>query len=117
MLEDGRGFVLLEDDVTVGLSRSVAGPTPDDRLRVYIYARNDPKRISSTVAAADVRAGLASFTRAATADPRLSELGERHGKVVEYLYDYGMGAVLVATVTAAGELRWAHPFAPTDEPT
>ena len=115
LLVHGRGYVVLEGDVDVALRRWVSDPRPDPRLNVGIYATHEPSKTSGAMAAAEVTMGLATYRSALAADPRLSSLVEQNGQVIEYLYDYGMGAVLVGTVSEDDALSWVSPFAPAGE--
>jgi hypothetical protein len=111
-LEHGRGYVVLEGDVDVALRRWPTGPRPDPRLNVAIYATSEPRKTPSTVATREVGLGLAAYRSAIGADSRLAALIEQHGQVIEYLYDYGMGAVLVGTVSDDDSLVWEPTFEP-----
>jgi hypothetical protein len=111
-LIQGRGHALLEGDVDVVLRRWVTGPSPDPRLSVGFYANQEPSQTSAAMAAAEIAKGLDAYRAALSADPRLSSLAEQHGHVIEYVYDYGTAAVLVATVSDDGTFTWASPFGP-----
>jgi hypothetical protein len=67
LLEQWRGYVLLERAVAVTLRRWLAGPHPDPRLNVSIYASSEPTRSSPTVALVEVKLGLGAYRSALTA--------------------------------------------------
>ena len=106
VIETGEGTVSVEG---VLLSRDVHGPAATGRIEVGILSQSDPAFLGEATARADVQSALALVRREREADPRFAALFERYGWVARYLYDYGMGAVLIGEVADDGTLRWEPP--------
>jgi hypothetical protein len=99
-----RGLVLTADPPTEKAQR---------RLHVEFDCPFDPSQIGKgpherlkSVAERDLREARNVIARVCAEDQRFARLVEESGVVFEYAHRYGMGALLVATAGASGELIW-----------
>jgi hypothetical protein len=94
------------------LRRDTAGPLADGLIHADVIASYDPKSLTEQQAHEDVRRGRSVMMNLLEADGRLSDLASEHGLACDYVHDYGMGSVLLATVAGDGSITWQAPFRP-----
>ena len=110
LLRDGeaavrlRGLVLNGDPPKAKTQRRlhVAFDCPFDPSQV---GRGPHERLKS-VAELDLREARDVIARTCADDQRFATMVEESGVVYEYVHRYGMGALLVATAGASGDLNW-----------
>jgi hypothetical protein len=103
LLESGEAPVWLG---AVTVRRDAQGPTPDGLVHVEFPCNVDPDRATKGAAEADMAQALALVGVISAADPRFEALLQRFWVVYEYIYDYGMGSILLATARADGTVDW-----------
>jgi len=110
LLHDGeaavkvRGLVLTTDPATAKAKR---------RLHVEFDCPFDPSQVGKapherlqSVAEHDLRQARGVIAEVCAEDQLFARLVEESGVVYEYAHRYGMGALLVATAGASGDLTW-----------
>ena len=110
LLHDGeaavevRGLVLTTDPATANAKR---------RLHVEFDCPFDPSQVGNapherlkSVAEHDLHRARGIIADVCAEDERFATLVEGSGVVYEYAHRYGMGALLVATAGASGDLTW-----------
>jgi hypothetical protein len=103
-LADGGPMTVLDCDPPVGLQRYAGWPGADGRIHVSLFTELEPHVITREIAAGEVKAGLEQLGLALAADARLQVLFDKHGVSLDYVYDYGHGAVRIGHVTASGRI-------------
>lgn len=103
-LGDGGPMTVLDCDPPVGLQRYAGWPGADGRIHVSLFTELRPHDITQEMAAREVKAGMEQLALALAADARLQALFDKHGVSLEYVYDYGHGAVRIGDVTASGTI-------------
>jgi hypothetical protein len=111
--------VLKSGEASVGLAELVFASDPATeregrRLHVEFLCRSDPlgaggsarERLSAMGEHELVRARKV-VQDACDADARFATLVEQSNVIFEYVYDYGMGTLLVATARPSGPLTWS----------
>jgi hypothetical protein len=88
------------------MSRNTAGPHADGRIHVSIECTVDPDFLARGAAEADIERGLAQVREMARVDSRFASLMNRFGVIREYVWDYGMGGIRLATVREDDTLEW-----------
>lgn len=107
---------LLLDGSTIELGGLVSitwrtqGVGADSKVRVDILSEGDPRFISRSRAKREIEEGMALVDRARQEHPRLQRLLQDEVVVWQYIYDYGMGSVSIASVTADGNITWSDEF-------
>jgi hypothetical protein len=101
-LRDGGPTVLLEGEVRIGIQRWVGFPLADGKIHIYTWTQLELSKLSGAIVETGVRSAIATLDRALAADARLGQILEDAGAEYEYLADYGMGAVKVATFAKDG---------------
>jgi hypothetical protein len=108
-LESGEGEVSADGVI---LGRNTSGPEPDGRLRVEVQCSTDPDFLTARVAETELRKGLAQVEAMAESDARFADLISRFGVEREYVWNYGMGKTLLASVRGDDSINWDwEPFA------
>ena len=105
LLRDAGPLFLLPGPVTVALQRHDGWPEADGRIHVSLGTTREPQQVTPETAQREVDLGLDVLRRAEAADPRLSEMFDTYGFVIEYVYDYGHGAVRIGSVSADGRVH------------
>jgi hypothetical protein len=103
LLETGEGPVRAGDVI---LRRATAGPAADGRIHVEVLCSTDPDSLTATLAETEFRQGLDQVDAMAAADVRLATLIARCGVVRQYVWNYGMGSSLLATVGNDDTVDW-----------
>jgi hypothetical protein len=104
LLREGRESVRIG---VLRLARQTSGPAPDGRIHVSIDATNGPEFTTRDGATAEIERGRSQLDALLTADNRLANLVALHGIAgCDYIYDYGMGSVVIATVDNHGAVTW-----------
>lgn len=104
-LRNGGPTVLLDGEVRIGIQRWVGFPLADGKIHVYTWTELEPSQLSAALVSAGVHSALATLDRALAADARLGQILKDAGTEYEYLCDYGMGAVRVATFRNDGSFE------------
>jgi hypothetical protein len=104
-LTDGGPTVLLDGEVRIGLQRWLGFPLADGKIHIYTWTEVEPSQVSRAIVESGVRAALATLDKALAADKRLKQILETAGVEYEFLFDYGMGAVKVATFEGDGSFE------------
>ena len=111
LLRSGEAAVSIDGVI---LHRDVHGPRSTGRIKIDIPASSTPPFLSSTVAERDVARALGVIEAASNADARfariLADLGTDHA----YVDGYSTGSVVLAEVTADGQLIWYPEWKPQD---
>ena len=103
LIESGGEGITVEN---VLIHRYVGFPDADEMVHISIFTAWDPAFLTLMTAAEEVQRGLTLLRHLRQEDPRFDSALERHGFVLDYRYDYGMGATTLAEVEADGELLW-----------
>jgi len=104
MLLEG-GYVVYQ-----GVGLTTAHPTtghtePLGALRVRVFTEWQAQNLTESRARADLARGQAIVERLQEESPEVRDLALRQGVEYELLDDYGMGAVLIGTLTT-GDVQW-----------
>ena len=91
-----------------------SGHEVDDRVRFEIGSRFSPSFASLQSVDEDLQRGLGMLQHAKNADPRLRELIDEFGLLIELITDVGERGtpLLMATVGEDGELDWVEGMRP-----
>ena len=99
-----RGLVLRNDPATAKASR---------RLHIEFECPFDPSQVGKSshdrlesVASRDLEGARQTIETACAEDERFADLVAASGVVYEFVHRYGMGSLLVATASRAGDLSW-----------
>ena len=110
MLETGDGAVGLQGLV---LSRDLATDKAAPLLHIEIECPFDPSQVGRAprdrlhdIATRSLAAARQTIGDLAQHDRRFADLVAESGQVYELVHRYGMGALLVATAGASGDLSW-----------
>jgi hypothetical protein len=103
VLETGEAPVRMS---ALTLYRDAAGPAHDGLIHIEVDCPNEPDRVTEEMARAAMARAVPQIQAVIASDPRFGELLDRFGSVYEYVYDYGMGRVLVAVSQREGDLEW-----------
>jgi len=106
LLETGDAPVRLG---SITLCRDVGAPNADGHIHIEFPCLHDPDRITPEAGAHDLDSARSVVQAASAADHRFALLLHRFGFIYEYVHDYGMGGVLLATAREDGSLTWQHP--------
>ena len=90
----------------VSLGRHTSGPAADGRIHIEVACSTDPGFLTATMAATELQQGLAQVEAMAASDTRFANLIHRCGVVREYVWDYGMGKTLLASVRDDDTVDW-----------
>lgn len=104
-LDNGGPMSVLAGEPLSGCNGGPDGRQLTARIHVSIFTTTDPSMLTIDSSSREAKAGLTHLKAALATDPRLDALFERHGVVVEYVCDYGQGAVQVGSVDEAGEVE------------
>ena len=96
----------------VTVTRPTGSPLSDGKIEVSIFTAWDPAFLTSSLVRTEVEDGVARVLSLVDQDPRLRSLFDRYGVEFDYRYDYGMGAVRLASIDDGGRLAWESGFEP-----
>jgi hypothetical protein len=104
LLRSGGAVVLVEREVALGFQRRVDWPNADGMVHVCAYAETGPSHLTDNVVethgiyALQLRADLIGL------DPRLGDALKDWGGTIDYVYDYGNGAVRIGSIDRNGNV-------------
>src|SRR5712691_6021984 len=105
VIESGAGpMVVVEREVALGFQRYSGGPRPDGRIHVRAYTATEPSQLTEAAIARDGRAAVQLLADVIELDARLGRLLSEIGFDFEYLYDYGMGAAKIGSISDDGQV-------------
>lgn len=103
LLEEGGEPVQLG---SLTVFRAGAGPAHDALIHIGVECPYEPERVTVEVARAALAQAVVQVQAIIASDRRFGDLVDRFGSVYEYVYDYGMGGLLVAVSHGDGDLEW-----------
>ena len=105
VLRDGGPLVIVRREITLGLQRHVGWPNADGFIHVSAFTHSAPSELSQDAVKRDGEAAASLLGDLMDADPRLAELFDVYGRCVEYVYDYGNGAVRIGVIGEDGSVQ------------
>jgi hypothetical protein len=103
LLEAGEGQVQADGVI---LWRDASGPASDGRIHIEVVCSVDPDFLTVAMAEGELQRGLAQVDEMVASDDRFAALIGRCGAVREYVWNYGMGTTLLASVHDDGTISW-----------
>lgn len=104
LLRDGGRLVVVRRELPLGLQRHVGWPAADGLIHVSAFTPSAPRELTEDAVRRDGLAAVGLLQDLVTADPRLAEMLDTYGKCVEYVYDYGNGAVRIGVIGDDGSV-------------
>lgn len=104
LLRDGGPLVVVRGEIPLGFQRHVGWPNADGMIHVSAFTRSAPSELTDEAVRRDGVAAVGLLQDVVAADPRLTQMFDRYGKCVEYVYDYGNGAVRIGVIGDNGSI-------------
>ncbi len=104
LLRDGGPLVVVRRELPLGFQRHVGWPNADGLIHVSAFTHSAPSELTEDAVRRDGVAAVGLLQDLVAADPRLAQMLDTYGKCVEYVYDYGNGAVRIGVVGDDGSI-------------
>lgn len=104
LLRDGGPLVIVRRELPLGLQRHVGWPNADGMIHVSAFTRSAPSELTDDSVRRHGMAAVALLQDVAAADPRVAQMFDTYGKRLEYVYDYGNGAVCIGDIGDDGSI-------------
>ncbi len=104
LLRDGGPLVVVRRELPLGFQRHVGWPNADGLIHVSAFTHSAPSELTEDAVQRDGLAAVGLLLDVVTADPRLAQMLDTYGKCVEYVYDYGNGAVRIGVINDDGSI-------------
>jgi len=98
LLRDGGPLVVVRRELALGLQRHVGWPKADGLIHVSAFTHSAPSELDEDAVQRDGVAAVGLLHDVVAADPRLAQMLDTYGTCVEYVYDYGNGAVRIGVI-------------------
>ncbi len=104
LLRDDGPLVVVRRELPLGFQRHVAWPNADGLIHVSAFTHSAPSELTEDAVQRDGMAAVGLLKDLVAADPRLGQMLDTYGKRVEYVYDYGNGAVRIGVIGDDGSI-------------
>ena len=104
LLRDGGPLVVVRREVPLGFQRYVGWPNADGLIHISAFTHSARSELTDDAVRRDGVAAVGLLRDLVAADPRLGQMFDTYGKCVEYVYDYGNGAVPIGVIGDDGSI-------------
>ena len=103
-IASGGPLVVVEREIAIGFQRHVGWATADGRIHVSAYTATRPTKLSEEAVERDGRAAAKLLADVIERDVRLARLLGEVGFEFDYLYDHGLDAVKIGSISVDGHV-------------
>jgi len=105
LIREGGPLVVVRRELRLGFQRYVGWPKADGLIHVSAFTNSAPSQLTEDAVERDGLAAVALLSDVVVADPRLAQVFDTYGKRVEYVWDYGNGAVRIGVIGDDGSVE------------
>lgn len=105
LLRDGGPLVVVRRELALGFQRHVGWPNADGMIHVSAFTRSARSELTGDTVQRDGEAAVRLLQDVVAADPRLAQMLDTYGKCIDYVHDYGNGAVRIGAIGDDGSVE------------
>lgn len=104
LIRDGGPLVVVRREIALGFQHHFGWPNADGLIHVSAFATLAPSELTDESKNRDGEAAAKLLRDVVAADARLGATFDTYGMQLEYVYDYGNGAVRIGRISEDGDV-------------